>query len=65
MSPVHLPVVHRGERGVHRAAAFVTQHDEERRAQMQRPRMQRAEDFTGNHVPGDANDEEVAEAGIE
>lgn len=54
-----------GERGLHRAAPFVSEHDEERRAQMHARVLQRAHHFGRDDVAGDAHDEELAEAGIE
>jgi hypothetical protein len=47
------------------AAALVAQHDEERGAQVQRGVLQGTQDRGTQHVAGDADDEQFAEAGIE
>ena len=53
------------QRGLHGAAAFVTEHDEQRRVQVHRGVLQRAHDFSGDHVAGDADDEQLAEPRVE
>ena len=54
-------VLHR-ERGVDGTAAFVAEHDEERRLQVHAGILKRAHDLRRDHVAGDAHDEQLAEA---
>ena len=57
-------LLHR-DRSRHGAAALVTEHDEQRRVQMHGRVLQRAHHFRRDDVAGDANDEQLAEAGVE
>ena len=55
----------RFEGGADRAAAAVTEHHEERSLQVHAGVLQRAHDLRGDHVAGHADDEQLAEAGVE
>ena len=59
------PCTRARERRLHRAAALVAQHDEQRRVQVHAGVLQRAHDLGRDHVAGHANDEELAEARVE
>ena len=43
----------------------MTEHDEQRRLQMDRGVLQGAQDFGGDHVAGDPDDEQLAESRVE
>jgi hypothetical protein len=53
------------ERGFHRAAARVTQYHDQSRAELAHRELHTADLRWGHDVPGDANDEQVAESLIE
>ena len=55
----------RGDGRLDRTAALVAEHHEQRRAQMQAGVLQRPQDRRPEHVASDADDEQLAETGVE
>ena len=53
------------QRRLHRPAPFVSENDEERRAQMHCRVLERAHHLRRDDVAGHAHDEELAESGVE
>jgi hypothetical protein len=65
MPPVLCAAKLRGKRSLHRAATFVTEHEEQRCAQVHSGVLQGTHDFGRNHVAGDSYDKQLAETGVE
>ena len=57
--------VERRKRRLHGATAFVTEYDEKRRMQVDAGVLQRPHHLRRDHIAGDADDEQLAETGIE
>src|SRR5262245_44761858 len=63
--PELLALVPRGQRRADRSAALVAEDHEQRRLQVRAGVLQRAGDLLAQHVAGDADDEELAQARVE